>query len=225
MKKSFLLAIVIANIALLNGCGKKPVTETAPPIATPPPQAAAPAPVEPVAPAEDPELIAKKQAIEFALAEQKIADETNGQWAASAKASSTYNQAKDQASYSEWQATGAPNVERYGDNGNSWTSKDADAGVEWLQVGFAKPVHASEIRIRQNNAPGAIIKVELIDEKNNSHTVFEGMDANKYPPHAIVWFTQATAKTDYVVTGAKITLATNAVYGWNEIDAVQLVGE
>jgi hypothetical protein len=27
------------------------------------------------------------------------------------------------------------------------------------------------------------------------------------------------------VTGAHITLATNAVSGWNEIDAVQMVGE
>jgi hypothetical protein len=32
-------------------------------------------------------------------------------------------------------------------------------------------------------------------------------------------------KTEYKTQKVKITLATNAVAGWNEIDAVQLIGE
>jgi hypothetical protein len=32
-------------------------------------------------------------------------------------------------------------------------------------------------------------------------------------------------RTSYVVKGVRITLMTARVWGWNEIDAVQLVGE
>jgi hypothetical protein len=86
-------------------------------------------------------------------------------------------------------------------------------------------VHATELRIRQSNAPGAIIKVELIDDKGGRHGIFSGVDETAYPPQTISWFNAKTDKTDYLVKGAVITLATNAVDGWNEIDAVQLVGE
>jgi len=81
------------------------------------------------------------------------------------------------------------------------------------------------LRIRQTNAPGAIIKVELIDDKGGKHSVFSGVDETTYPPQTITWFNAKTEKTDYLVKGAVITLATNAVGGWNEIDAVQLIGE
>lgn len=228
MRKPLALTLAIATVAVLGGCGKKPASGGADASATTAP-AAAPAPVAPTPPpapaAEDPEIAARRKAMEFALAEQKIADDPMGQWAADAKASSSYNDAKDQASYAPWQATGAPNVSSYGDDSNSWASKESDAGVEWLQVTFAKPVHATEIRVRQNIGPGSIIKIELVDEQGSLHTVFEGMDSTKYPDNTIAWFIQAFNKTDYTVTGAKITLATNMVHGWNEIDAVQLLGE
>lgn len=217
-----LTAAVVIALAAMPGCSKKadPAPEHAAAAVAP-----APAPQPAAASAEDAAALAKRQAIEFALAEQKIADDPLGQWAATATASSAYNDAKDQASYSAWQVTGAPNVQHYGDDGNSWASQTSDGGIETLQVGFTKPVHATDIRIRQNNAPGAIIKIELIDDQNGVHSVYSGVDSNKYPADTIVWFDQAFEKTTYVVTGAKITLATNAVPGWNEIDAVQLVGE
>lgn len=164
--------------------------------------------------------------MEFALAEQKIADDPAGQWAVSAKASSTFASGSDEkAGYSAWQSTGAPNVTRYSDSTESWASKEQDKGIEWLEVGFAKPVHATELRIRQTNAPGAIIKVELIDDNGGRHGIFSGVDETTYPAQTITWFNARTGKTDYLVKGAAITLATNAVAGWNEIDAVQLVGE
>jgi len=85
-------------------------------------------------------------------------------------------------------------------------------------------VHASEIRIRQSFAPGAIIKVELIDTTGAGHVVYEGVDAATYDKYNF-WFRKSFDKTTYQVAGAKITLATNAVPSWNEIDAVQLIGE
>lgn len=186
--------------------------------------AAAAPPAAEATPAEDPEAASRKAAVEFALAEQRIAEDPKGQWATTAEASSSFGDAVDLASYSAWQATGAPNVERYSDDGRSWAAKDADKGIEWLEVGFAKPVHAEAIRIRQTYAPGAIIKVELIDEGGAKQAVFDGMDS---PPAngEITWFERTFEKTSATIAKARITLATNSVPGWNEIDAVQLVGE
>jgi len=173
---------------------------------------------------EDPAVVAKKRKIEFALSEQTLANDPHGQWATSASASTTYRDAKDNAPYAASQATGAPNVLQYSDDGNGWAPKDADAGIEWLQVGFAKPVNATGIRVRQNSGGGAIIKVELQDSSDAWHAVYEGVDGAKYDEYNW-WFKQSFAKTPYLVKGAKITLATNAVSGWNEIDAVQLLSE
>jgi hypothetical protein len=168
--------------------------------------------------------VAKRKKIDFALSEQAMADDPKGQWAATATASSTYGGAKGKAGFSAWQATGAANVTARRDDPNAWTPAEADAGIEWLEVTFAKPVHATEIRVRQNFNPGAIIKLELIDDKGGRQTVFQGVDERKYDEWTW-WFTQTFPKTPGLVTGAKITLATNAVTGWNQIDAVQLIGE
>lgn len=183
--------------------------------------AAAPAAAAPDA---DPAVAEKQRKIDFALSEQKIADDPAGQWATTATASSTYQDAQGKAAYSADHATGKPDVIARGDDGNAWAPKEADAGIEWLQLGFAKPVNATGIRIRQNIGPGAIIKVELIDDKDGRHTVFEGADVDKYDDYNW-WFTRKFDKTPYLVKGAKITLATNAVPSWNEVDAVQLLSE
>jgi hypothetical protein len=237
--------LTIAALLVLTGCGNKPQSTATSPAAAPPavPEAAAPSAKPVAAPAaaespaaaaestatataaaEDPQALAKRKKIAFALSEQAMADDPKGQWAATATASSTYGKAKDKAGFSAWQATGAPNVSQRRDDPNSWTPAEANAGIEWLEVTFARPVHATEIRVRQNFNPGAIIKVELIDDKGVKQTVFEGADERKYDEWTW-WFTQGFPKTANLVTGAKITLATNAVAGWNQIDAVQLIGE
>jgi hypothetical protein len=220
----------VSILLALTSCQKKaePQAQAAPESQVSSPAASQSMPAaETAPPAEvDPEVARRKAAMEFALAEQKIADDPLGQWAVSARASSTFASGTDEkASYQAWQATGAPNVTRYSDSTESWASKEQDKGIEWLEVGFAKAVHATELRIRQSNEPGAIIKVELIDDTGGKHTVFSGVDETSYPPQTIAWFTAKTEKTPYPVKGALITLATNAVSGWNEIDAVQLIGE
>jgi hypothetical protein len=226
MQKIRLLTASALVLLATTACGKKEEPAQAASAAATPPPAQQPAATQPTeAPAEDPELAKRKAAMEFALAEQKIAEDPQGQWAATATASSSYHDAKEQESYSAWQTTGVPNTQQYGDTGTAWATKDADAGIEWLEVGFAKPVHATALRIRQNHKPGAIIKLELIDDQKAKHTIFEGVDPTTYPENQIVWFIQTFEKTAFTVTGARITLATNAVAGWNEIDAVQLIGE
>ena len=235
MNKSTLPAVLVL-FAVLSACGsnKEDAAEAgaAADAAAPAPEAAPttdavvaadPAAVAPPA-EEDPAAAEKRQAVEFALREETIASDPKGQWASTAKASSTYGDAQDPQDYSASKATGAPDVANFSDSGNAWTAKEPDGGIERLEVGFAKPVQATEIRIRQSFGPGAIIKVELLDASGGSHVVYEGVDATAYDKYNF-WFRKAFDKTSYAVAGAKITFATNAAPSWNEIDAVQLLGD
>jgi hypothetical protein len=203
-----------------NASSSNPVTTASTPVA----QDSKPAtpPVAPVAQDSKPAT-----APVAPVDEKKILADPLGQWASSAVASSTYAQTPgEKAGYSAWQVTGAPNVARYSDNPAAWTTKSGDSKTpEWLEVKFAKAVHATSLRIRQTAAPGVISKLELMDADGALHEVWSGVDSTPYEKNAIGWLVEEFPKTSFLVTGARITLATARVWGWNEIDAVQLVGE
>ncbi len=170
----------------------------------------------------------KEQKIKEAMEEDKLVNDTLGQWAVDADASSSYGDetSKDKNSpYTKYMMLGKPNCENYGDDGRAWAPKEADKGIEWVTLTYEKPVNATEVRIRQNVGPGAIIKVELIDTDGKNHTVWEGPDKTKYAENKIQYLIAKFDKTAYKSKMVKITMATNAVPGWNEIDAVQLVGQ
>jgi len=229
LNRNWSVALSVAAL-LIAGCSKKeevpaPAASAAdvpaPAQASSPAAAATPPAEESTAPDE------RAAAVEAALAEEEIASDARGQFAVAGTASSTYGDKAPEAksSYTAHAATGAPDVERYSDNANSWASATADKGIEWLEVTFARPVNATQIRIRQNYNPGAIIKVELIGEDGSKSRIWQGIDEQKYTPGTIAWFDRSFDRTANKVTGARITLATNAVHGWNEIDAVQLLGD
>jgi hypothetical protein len=194
-------------------------TTTATPAAAPAP-ASTPAAAPADANAAAAETTAKMAAAEWAMKQDEIKHDPNGQWAIQATASSTYGDAQGTASWSANQATGAPNVDKYGDNGSAWTTKTPDSGIEWLDLKYPKPVHANEVRVRESCGSGAVIKMEVFDEQGTGHAVWQGNDPTTELNYLMVKFPKTTFKTDRV----KITLATNVVEGWNEIDAVQLVG-
>lgn len=166
------------------------------------------------------ETTAKLAGAAWALKQNEIKNDPKGQWAIQATASSTYNDAQGTAGWSANQATGVPNVDKYADDGNAWTSKTPDGGIEWLDLKYPKPVHAEEIRVRESFGSGAVIKVEIFDEQGAPHTVWAGNDPTTDLNYLMVKFPKSAFKTDRV----KVTLATNVVPGWNEIDAVQLIG-
>jgi hypothetical protein len=166
------------------------------------------------------ETTAKLAGAAWALKQDEIKNDPKGQWAVQAKASSAYNDAQGTSGWSANQATGAPNVDKYADDGNAWTSKTPDGGIEWLDLKYPKPVHAEEVRVRESFGSGAVIKVEIFDEQGAPHTVWAGNDPTTDLNYLLVKFPKTTFTTDRV----KITLATNVVPGWNEIDAVQLIG-
>jgi hypothetical protein len=197
----------------------KPAAQT-PPASAPAASNSAPAPATQDASAQGAETTAKLAGAAWALKQDEIKNDPKGQWAIAATASSTYNDAKGTDSWSANQATGAPNVDKYGDDGHAWTSKTPDAGIEWLDLKYPKPVHAEEVRVRESCGSGAVIKIEVFDEAGAAHTLWAGNDPTTDLNYLII----KTPRTNYKTDRVKITLATNVVPGWNEIDAVQLVG-
>jgi len=216
-------------LVFVNGCKKsnsteetsKPAPSTNAAPASTAPAASAPAATSSSADAAaSAETTSKMAAAEWAIKQDEIKRDSNGQWAIQATASSSYNDAQGAAVFSANQATGAPNVEKFGDNEAAWTAKTPDGGIEWLDLKYPKAVHATEVRVRESNASGAVIKIEFYDEQGVAHAVWQGNDPTTELNYLMVKFPKTTFKTDRV----KVTLATNVVPGWNEIDAVQLVG-
>ncbi len=211
---------ITAAVLSFAGCKK----ESAPPAAvkseTPAP-AAAPSTAPPASDsAGSADTTAKIAGAQWALKQDEIKNDPKGQWAIAAEASSTYNDAKGTDSWSANQATGAPNVDKYADDGHAWAPKTPDAGIEWLVLTFPKAVHAEEVRVRESCGSGAVIKIEAYDEAGTPHQLWAGNDPTTDLNYLII----KTPKTDYKTEKLKVTLATNVVPGWNEIDAVQLVG-
>jgi hypothetical protein len=224
MKIQAKLICCLALILSILGCTKKTETSTdnAPATSAPAPTAPAASTSAAASNQNNPaaEEAAKAAAAEWAMKQDEIKNDPNGEWAISATASSTYNDATGTAGYSANQATGAPNVGKYSDDGAAWAPKTPDGGIEWLDLKYPKPVHASEVRVRESCGSGAVVKVEIFDEQGAAHVVWQGNDPTKDLNYLMVNVPKTAYKTDRV----KVTLATNVVEGWDEIDAVQLVG-
>ena len=120
--------------------------------------------------------------------------------------------------------TGKPDAQDAAYPELGWRAEKDGAGIEWLELGYGTPVHATAVRVRQIYGPGAIIKVELIDEAGARRTVWQGRDDTAYEPNQVAWFVRTFDRTETKVRGVRLTLATNAVSTHESIDAVQLVG-
>ena len=220
-----LFSCILFLTLLVVGCKKSSETAEPAPQTAPATTPAAPAPSAPASSSSDAasgavEVSTKMAAADWAIKQDEIKNDPNGQWAIEATASSTYNDAKGTDSFSANQATGAPNVDQFGDNGMAWAPKTPDAGIEWLDLKYPRPVYATAVRVRESCGSGAVIKIELFDEQGAPHTAWAGND----PTTELNYLVVKLPKTAYKTAHVKITLATNVVPGWNEIDAVQLVG-
>lgn len=138
------------------------------------------------------------------------------QWAATASASSHYG-------YPDWspnRATGAPDVDGCADDARAWSSARGN-GVEWLELGYAQPVSATEVRIHQSYGRGAISRVTLIDANGDREVIWEGEDLTAPCPGLL---RVRTLQTVNKVTTVRVDLDESRTGTWNQIDAVELVG-
>jgi hypothetical protein len=149
------------------------------------------------------------------------------EWASSVRAvSSEYTT----TSWSAQQVLGPPNVyPAGGDNANAWASREADAASEFIEVGFAQPTPMRELQIFETYNPGAIASVETIDVLGRHTTMIScGGTFTTGACHATqIRAAGTTAQITKVplacgapLAAVRVTLASGAVPGWNELDAI-----
>jgi hypothetical protein len=141
------------------------------------------------------------------------------QWASGATGSSQYGD----PSWGFMQATGAPDTSGCGDFATAWAA-ESSTGKHSLTVTFDQPVTPSQINIYQTYNPGSIISVEI---RNSATGDTVELPDSADPPGN----TPCPGVFSLDVTGIDMLFDTVTIYldqsiggGWNEIDAVELVG-
>ncbi|HCU34905.1 MAG TPA: hypothetical protein DGT21_05440 [Armatimonadetes bacterium] len=140
-------------------------------------------------------------------------------WADNALASATFNGAERDQAYAPWQATGMPNSPP-GDYSSAWAPPVADGGMEWLQVELLWVIAPTEMNIHENCGPGFVRRIEAQDVRDAQWvTIWEGADTTA-PPAGVL---NVPLQTQVHANAYRIHVDTS-VPGWNEIDAVEIVG-
>ena len=141
------------------------------------------------------------------------------QWAVTASASSEYGS----NAWSAKQTLGQPDYyPNYGDNGSAWAPAYINNGMQWVELGFAEAVYVDYVEIYETYNPGAVVKVELVDTTGRRHLIWEGKGGSAGTAARVF-----RVKNDIVTVPCqrvRITLDTDSVSGWNEIDAVSMTG-
>lgn len=142
------------------------------------------------------------------------------QWAVEAEASSNYADPEWDAA----QATGAPDTLRCGDYQTAWATAGSDS-IEWLVVKFPLAVHVTAVNIVQSFNPDQVLKVELIGPLDRSFEVYS-QQPNQVDQPCPYTLPISIEKTEGRFDTVRITLDQSVLgLGWNQIDAVELVGE
>ena len=118
------------------------------------------------------------------------------------------------------QALGPPNTTAAGDLPTAWAARAPDDGEEWLKLEYERAIDLAEVRVRESFNPGAISKVTAVLPNGQEVTIWEGEE----PPGQAPLDTAFPVNTPIRSSSVKVYLDTRRVPGWNEIDAVELVG-
>jgi len=139
------------------------------------------------------------------------------------KARSSYTNALAAMKGKGWddvQMTGEPDTWGHADQQTAWASLKAQEGIVTVTLWFGQAVVPAAIRIHESFNPGAIIRIDV--GGGGSWTLaYEGEASPVSGPR---WFEPALEDGLGEIRVVRITLDTSAVSGWNEIDAVELVG-
>lgn len=232
MKTISRLALLLAPL-LIVACHKKapdaaPAVVVAVPAAAPAPVAPAAAPAAPAAvdpgtlSPEQRERAEKQLRLDFASMEDKYINDPRAQWAATASSSSTFGDPEPSDS-NRAQISAIGQVD-----GKHWINNHQEIGFDWIELGYAKPVSATEVRLVVNDGNGveAINKVELQDTDGKWNVIWTGLsDVKEDHRGPRTWFVRTFEKTPYKVKAVKYTFANNVQRGYKYVDAAQLVGD
>ncbi len=118
------------------------------------------------------------------------------------------------------QVTGPADTLTAGDLPTAWAPREPDGGDEWLLLEFETPVSLAEVHVYESYNPGAISRLTTFLADGREVTIWEGTESEAAAPVARIFAVPFAAQANVV----KVYLDTRRVAGWNEIDAVELVG-
>lgn len=118
------------------------------------------------------------------------------------------------------QATGKPDTPEAGDYQTAWASSTPDESDEWLMLEYKTPVLAAGVHIYETYNPGADVRITAFLLDGREVEVWSRPRPEIPPMDAQIFKVRLFRKVQ--TCRIKIYLASRAVPGWNEIDAVGL---
>jgi hypothetical protein len=120
-------------------------------------------------------------------------------------------------------STGEPDVAAWADDPNAWATSSSDGGVQSIELAYDLPVIPLKVHIVESYNGGAVVRVEAWDPGAESWVeLWTGTDPT--PVDALATFSPDLVPVGFATDRIRLTLDTDAVSGFNEIDAVELVG-
>lgn len=119
------------------------------------------------------------------------------------------------------QLVGPPNTFQAGDLPTAWAPRDSSGtGEEWLHLDYEHPVEIAAVNVRETYNPGAVSKLAAVLDDGREVVIWEGVEPRADAPVDMSF----TASTSVQARAIKVYLDRTRVPGWNEIDAVELIG-
>ncbi len=117
-------------------------------------------------------------------------------------------------------ACGAPDTPQPGDHRSAWATKEQDRADEWILLEYDTPVPVSAIEIHETHKPGAVQSIAIFTHRGEELELWKNKDVG--PTKQAGRVLQVDLAHGFEVQRVKLYLASEAVAGWNEIDAVGL---
>jgi hypothetical protein len=126
-----------------------------------------------------------------------------------------------QRSWGPEQMVGPPNTQDAGDYATAWAPKTSrGAGEEWIHLAYDNAVELAQVNVRETYNPGAISKIAAVLPNGQETVLWEGVEPASQAPVNMSFSLPAGVQANQI----KVYLDRRRVPGWNEIDAVELVG-
>jgi hypothetical protein len=118
------------------------------------------------------------------------------------------------------QATGPPDTAGPGDLVTAWASAQAAGQMEWLLLEYPEPLLPSAVLVHETYNPGALVRVTAFRLDGEEVEVWKGKDPTA--PGSGKGVSEVALDMKFKTNRIKIYIDSQAVPGWNEIDAVGL---
>lgn len=122
--------------------------------------------------------------------------------------------------WSPGQAAGPPDTAEAVDAHTAWASATQDGGHEWLNLKYANAVELSEVTVYESYNAGALTRILAILPDGSEKVLWSGTAADEEGIVERVVSVPPGIRSNQI----RVELDTSRVPGWNEIDAVELVG-